>query len=42
MRDMEEKLVLVRRMKKALMNMTKDCSGKGPVSECPFPEALER
>ncbi len=40
--DIEEKLVLLRKMKKALMNLTKDCSGRGSVSQCPILEALER
>ncbi|UCE79277.1 MAG: MerR family DNA-binding protein [Nitrospiraceae bacterium] len=40
--DIKKKLVLLRRMKKALMNLAKDCSGHGPVSECPILEALER
>jgi MerR family mercuric resistance operon transcriptional regulator len=40
--DIEQKLVLLRKMKKALMNLTKDCSGRGPVSQCPILEALER
>ncbi len=40
--DIEEKIVLLRKMKKALMNLTGDCSGRGPVSECPILEALER
>jgi MerR family mercuric resistance operon transcriptional regulator len=40
--DIEEKIVLLRKMKKALINLTGDCSGHGPVSECPILEALER
>jgi MerR family mercuric resistance operon transcriptional regulator len=40
--DIEQKLVLLRKMKNALMNLTKDCSGRGPVSQCPILEALER
>ena len=40
--DIEEKVKTLQRMKKALVKLTKACSGKGPVIECPILEALER
>ncbi len=39
--DIEEKLKTLQEMKKALVKLTKACSGKGPVIECPILEALE-
>jgi MerR family mercuric resistance operon transcriptional regulator len=40
--DIEEKVKTLQRMKKALVKLTRACSGKGPVMECPILEALER
>ncbi len=40
--DIEEKLKTLQGMKKALVKLTKACSGKGPVIECPILEALEK
>ncbi len=40
--DIEEKVKTLQRMKKALVKLTKACSRKGPVIECPILEALER
>ncbi len=39
--DIEEKIVTLGGMKKALKNLAAACSGEGPVSECPILEALE-
>lgn len=39
--EIEEKMHTLQRMKKALMNLTEACSGRGPVRECPILEALE-
>ncbi len=38
--DIEEKIRTLQGMKKALMNLTVECKGRGPVSECPILEAL--
>jgi MerR family mercuric resistance operon transcriptional regulator len=40
--DIEGKIKTLRKMKKALLKLTKSCSGSGPVSECPILEALEK
>jgi len=40
--DIEEKIKTLQKMKKALSRLTKACSGRGPVSECPILEALEK
>jgi MerR family mercuric resistance operon transcriptional regulator len=39
--DIEEKIETLQRMKKALVKLTKACSGRGPISECPILDALE-
>ena len=39
--DIEEKIQTLQRMKQALLKVTKQCSGRGPTSECPILEALE-
>jgi MerR family copper efflux transcriptional regulator len=39
--DIEEKIQTLQRMKKALVNVTKQCGGRGPTSECPILEAME-
>ncbi len=40
--DIESKIKTLRKMKKALVNLTNSCSGSGPVKECPILEALEK
>jgi MerR family mercuric resistance operon transcriptional regulator len=40
--DIEEKVITLQRMKKALVKLIRACSGKGPIMECPILEALER
>lgn len=40
--DIEEKLRTLQRMKRALLKLTKACSGNGPSSECPILESLDR
>lgn len=39
--DIEEKIRTLQRMKKALVKLTKACSGRGPISECPILEGLD-
>jgi len=39
--DVEEKMASLRRMKKALVELTESCSGRGPVDDCPILEALD-
>lgn len=41
LQDIEEKIGTLRRMRRALTKLIGECSGKGPVSECPILEALE-
>src|SRR5262245_46602064 len=40
--DIEAKIQSLRRMKAALAKVTKQCSGRGPTSECPILDALDR
>ncbi len=40
--DIEARIKTLMRMKKALINLAKECKARGPVSECPILEALER
>ena len=40
-KDIEQKVRTLQRMKKALVKLTVACRGRGPVSECPILEALE-
>ena len=40
--DIDVRIKILQRMKKALVNLAKECKGKGPVSECPILEALEK
>ena len=40
--DIESKIKILQRMKKALFKLSKECSGAGPASECPILEALEK
>ena len=39
--DIEEKIQALLRIKKALVKLTKACSGRGPTSECPILDALD-
>ena len=39
--NIDEKLRSLRRMKKALVELTESCNGHGPVDECPILEALD-
>lgn len=40
--DIVEKIKILQRMKKALIKLTEACKGRGPISECPILEALEK
>jgi len=40
--DVEEKIQALQRIKKALVRLTAVCRGRGPTSECPILEALDR
>ncbi len=40
--DIAEKIKSLQKMKKALVKLTMECTGKGPISECPILEALEK
>ncbi len=40
--DIEERIFNLQKMKSALSKLAKECKGRGPVSECPILEALER
>ena len=40
--DIDDKIKILQRMKKALFKLSKVCSGAGPVTECPILEALEK
>ena len=40
--EIEEKIKTLRKIKKALMDVSRTCSGRGPVSEYPILEALEK
>ena len=39
--DIESKIRTLQRMKRALVKVTKSCSGSGPTSECPILDAIE-
>ncbi|MBI3466780.1 MAG: heavy metal-responsive transcriptional regulator [Planctomycetes bacterium] len=39
--DIEQKIRTLQRMKKALVRLTRACSGRGPTRECPILESLE-
>ncbi len=41
MNDVENKIRTLQRMKRALVKLTKACSGRGPTSECPILESIE-
>ncbi len=38
----EEKIKALQKMKTALVEVSRACSGRGPISECPILEALEK
>jgi len=40
--EIDNRIQSLKKMKNALVKLTKECSGKGPVSECPILEALEK
>ncbi len=40
--DIQDKIRTLQRMKKALVKVTKACSGRGGTSECPILESLDR
>ena len=40
--DIDDKIKILQRMKKALFELSKACSGAGPITECPILEALEK
>jgi MerR family mercuric resistance operon transcriptional regulator len=40
--DVEEKIQALQRIKKALVQLTATCRGRGPTSECPILDALEK
>ena len=39
--DIEDKIHSLRRMKKALVKLTRSCSGRGPTDDCPILVALD-
>ena len=39
--DIEQKLRVLQRMKKALVKLTAACGGRGPMTKCPILEALD-
>ncbi len=39
--DIKHRIVDLRRMQRALVNLTEACSGQGPTSECPILDDLE-
>lgn len=40
--DIEDRIRSLQRMKRALVKVTKQCSGNGPTSDCPILESIER
>ncbi len=40
--DIQAKIRTLQRMKKALVKVTKACSGRGAISECPILDALDK
>lgn len=40
--DIEEKIQALQRIKKALVQLTAVCQGRGPTSECPILKAMEK
>ncbi len=41
LRDIDEKIGTLQGMRKALTRLIGECSGKGPITECPILEALD-
>ncbi len=41
LKDIEEKIRALQAMKKALSKLVTECSGRGPITECPILEALD-
>ena len=39
--DIEQRIVMLQKMKQALARLTVACSGRGPTSQCPILEAIE-
>ena len=40
--SIDEKIATLRTMRKALVDITNTCSGRGPTTECPILDALDR
>ena len=40
--DIDQKIVTLRTMRAALVDITRSCSGEGPTSACPILDAIER
>jgi MerR family mercuric resistance operon transcriptional regulator len=40
--DIEDRIQTLQRMKQALARVTRECKGRGPTSECPILDALDR
>ncbi len=40
--DIEDRIRSLQRMKRALVKVTRQCSGSGPTSECPILESIKR
>jgi MerR family copper efflux transcriptional regulator len=40
--DIEHKIASLRKMKRALEKLKSECTGRGPIGECPILDALER
>ncbi len=40
--DIEDRIRSLQRMKRALVQVTRQCSGNGPTSDCPILESIER
>jgi Hg(II)-responsive transcriptional regulator len=41
LRDIDEKIGTLQGMRKALTKLIGECSGRGPITACPIPEALD-
>ena len=41
MHEIDQKILTLQAMRKALVRLTAACSGRGPISECPILESLE-
>jgi MerR family mercuric resistance operon transcriptional regulator len=39
--DIEGKIELLQKMKKALVKLARSCRGQGPISECPILDSLD-